>query len=502
MVHFTQDVLVVCLVIVLFKIVRDKRRRPLPPGPPGLPLIGNALDIPQDQAWLSYRDLWKRYGDVVALHAFGKTIIVVSSMSAAVDLFEKRSAIYSDRTASVLAEMTGWTWNLAFKRYGDDWRNVRRLLWRHFQPSAVAKFQPAQQREARRFLKLLLEDQSDVDRLIKLSLSATILTSVHGLPSEDVTYHYVDILNQSEEGIAEIFTPGAFMVEFLPWLRRVPAWFPGAGWKRRLPGWQAEADAIREEPYEAAKNAGERGQAKQSMLGEILETEKAPEDEKTIKETTAVAFGAGTDTTAATIFAFFCAILLHPDVQAHAQAELDAVVGPDRLPQHADRPALPYIFAIVKEILRWHTVAPLGVAHRCMEEDEYRGWRIPEGAIVMPNAWALLHDPEAFPEPEVFRPERWLKDEQLDPDAVDPGSIAFGFGRRICPGRHFADDALFIYIASVLHVFDIQAALDPRGQPIPVEVKMTSGFLSYVERFEHSIRLRSEAAEALIRGDL
>ncbi|KAI8996327.1 cytochrome P450 [Trametes punicea] len=478
------DVLVVALACVLFAAVhtsRNTRKAPLPPGPRGLPLVGNAFDIPMEQSWIAYRDMSNTYGDVVALHAVGQTLVVLSSVAAAVDLLEKRSAIYSDRQASVLAEMIGWTWNLAFKRYGDDWRRVRRLFWHHFQPNVVQQYQAVQQRDARELLRLLLEDQTDLDGQTKLSLTKTILSAVHGIPVKDVTSHYVDILTASEAGVAEAFTPGAFLVEFLPWLRHVPEWVPGTGWKARVREWQGQSAAICEEPFKAAKNALKRGDAQPSMLTDLLESSAGGDvEERAIKETTAVAFGAGTDTTAATLLAFFCAMVLHPAVQKRAQAELDAVVGPDRLPEHADRPSLPYLDAMVKEILRWHNVAPLGVAHRCMQEDEYRGWRIPEGAIVMVNAWAILHDPEVFPEPEVFRPERFLKGGKSNPDILDPASVAFGFGRRVCPGRHFADDALFIYIATLLHALDIGPAFDRDGKPIPVEAKMTSGFLSYV----------------------
>lgn len=80
-------------------------------------------------------------------------------------------------------------------------------------------------------------------------------------------------------------------------------------------------------------------------------------------------------------------MVLNPDVQKKAQQELDTVVGPDRFPDFSDRDALPYINAVVKEIIRWHSVLPLGVSHRAMEEDEYKGFRIPAGTILVPNAW-------------------------------------------------------------------------------------------------------------------
>ena len=87
------------------------------------------------------------------------------------------------------------------------------------------------------------------------------------------------------------------------------------------------------------------------------------------------------------MLSFFLAMAIHPEVQRKAQAELDLVVGPSRLPDHSDREALPYVNAIVKEALRWQNVTPLGVVHRCMSDDEYNGYFIPEGALVMPNVW-------------------------------------------------------------------------------------------------------------------
>lgn len=83
----------------------------------------------------------------------------------------------------------------------------------------------------------------------------------------------------------------------------------------------------------------------------------------------------------------FLAMVTHPDVQRKAQQELDMMIGPDRLPEFSDRDSLPYINAVVKEVIRWHSVVPLGVSHRVMEEDEYKGYRIPTGTILVPNAW-------------------------------------------------------------------------------------------------------------------
>ena len=98
---------------------------------------------------------------------------------------------------------------------------------------------------------------------------------------------------------------------------------------------------------------------------------------------------------------------LYPEVQKKAQAEIDTVVGPNRLPDFQDRPSLPYINAIVKELMRWNLVAPLGrcflplhdyyhpwqsegVPHMSTNDDEYNGYYIPKGTLVIGNAWSLL----------------------------------------------------------------------------------------------------------------
>ena len=88
-----------------------------------------------------------------------------------------------------------------------------------------------------------------------------------------------------------------------------------------------------------------------------------------------------------TLQAALLALSLYPDVVKKAQAELDAVVGPHRLPDFSDEDSLPYIQAIVLESLRWHNVVPLGVPHRTSADDEFHGYFIPAGTNIIPNTW-------------------------------------------------------------------------------------------------------------------
>lgn len=126
------------------------------------------------------------------------------------------------------------------------------------------------------------------------------------------------------------------------------------------------------------------------------------------------------------------AMVLHPEAQVKAQAEMDLALGPGRLPTFADQESLPYLAALVKECFRWEVVAPLGVPHMLTVDDEYKGYFIPKGTIVMANSHQILNDSEAYPEPSLFKPERFLKDGQLDSSVRNPTKVAaFGYGRRI-----------------------------------------------------------------------
>lgn len=159
---------------------------------------------------------------------------------------------------------------------------------------------------------------------------------------------------------------------------------------------------------------------------------------------------------------------MYPDVQRKAQNELDRVIGNNRLPDFGDHDDLIYIQAVALEAMRWMVVVPLGIAHRVTSDDEYTGFFIPKGTTVIavrsssicimmtgrthrkslcrilgsfsmhscyPLQYsnllrAMLHNPEDYPEPTSFKPERYIKDGKLNPAVRDPLALAFGFGRR------------------------------------------------------------------------
>jgi cytochrome P450 len=183
----------------------------------------------------------------------------------------------------------------------------------------------------------------------------------------------------------------------------------------------------------------------------------------------------GAATTSSTMAWWPLAMLVYPETQARAHEELDAVVGRARLPTFADYPHLPYIRAMVKEVLRWRPTGPLGVPHRSTEDDWYEGMFIPKGTICIPNMWHMNRDPEVYGENAAdFDPARHLdasgKFTSGESGAKDDGHVSYGFGRRVCVGRYVADNSLFINIAVMLWASKIERKKNALGQLVPLDV--------------------------------
>lgn len=167
---------------------------------------------------------------------------------------------------------------------------------------------------------------------------------------------------------------------------------------------------------------------------------------------------------------------VHPEIQRKAQKEIDQLLRGERLPTLSDQADLPYISAMVKEIYRWHVPLPISIPKLLREDDVYKGYLIPKGAIVLENIWAVFRDPVVYPEPHLFNPERFLKGGKLDPSVRDPEDRVFGSSRRICPGKHFANHAIFLRFATILATFNIEPGVNDKGEA-GSEVKFHEGIV-------------------------
>ncbi|KAJ7147705.1 cytochrome P450, partial [Mycena crocata] len=200
---------------------------------------------------------------------------------------------------------------------------------------------------------------------------------------------------------------------------------------------------------------------------------------------------------------FILSMVLNPQAQKKAQAGIDSVVKEGHLPDFDDSEvSLPYVSAIVKEVLRWRPVTPLALPHFVPVDAEYRGYTIPADSILIANAWCVVHlqKQNMYPDPYKFNPKRFLLNGKLNPDIKDPDA-GFGFGRRIFPGRHMAVSSIWIVVASTLATFDITKAIGDDGKVIEPDCKYLARLVMYVAPpFKCSIKPRSQNSAELIEA--
>ncbi|VDC01482.1 unnamed protein product [Peniophora sp. CBMAI 1063] len=495
--YFLVAILLACTVVVRY---RKSPWRRLPPGPRGLPLLGNILQF-KDGKWLLFSAWRKLYGDMIYLNAAGQPVIVLNNHIIATELLDRRAGNYTDRPRNIAGSeiMSGGLF-FAFGRYTEVWRRMRKATHEAVNKVVVHGLNDYLASDALVLARSILQDAPSWEDQLHRASASSMLSCLYGeAPLESENDSRITLINEFMANLTRAFAPGAHWVEMMPWLRYVPSRF--ASWKRRAEQVNRDANGEFIRMFERAQDSISEGD-KQGSFCAVL-AQQADRYKLNTRESAwcaATMFAGGAHTTATMMVWWVLAMLVSPESQQRAQRELDSIVGRSRVPTFADIPQLPYICAMVKEVLRWGAVMPLGLPHRCMEDDMYGGYFIPKGSIIIANVWEMNRDPEVFGRDcDRFNPARYLDEKDqglLDPPGTkDDGHFTYGFGRRVCVGKHVANNSLFIEIATCLWAFSFT---NVDGQTIDVNAFRDEGVVVHPEPFQLDIKPRFPEALALL----
>ncbi|KAJ8495281.1 hypothetical protein ONZ45_g12935 [Pleurotus djamor] len=431
--------------------------------------------MPKSKPWRKFQAWNREYGPVVSLFMGSTPVIVLGTAQAAWDLLEKRSDIYSSRPRLIMGYAASVVTTVTYGRRVesvDEWiLNAERYPSNKFTDLNRYAFRACNANQDH--LRYLFDLQRQVWRFL----------------------HLITFLPHTQLSI-----PGKYLVESVPWLLRLPR---SLQWFRKEAEMQKQRDiTLLMSLYNDVKSRMDNGSFVDCLTSQTISLrEKNDWEELDIAYAVSSPFGAGIETTASTLSVFFLAMLHHPEVMKKAQLELDDVVGLERMPEFEDKDNLPYLTALMNETLRWRPVAVLGgTPHAVTVDDEYHGYYIPKGSTVFANLSGILHDPEMFPDPDTFRPERFL--ETSNPRLKD-FDLPFGFGRRICPGMHLARNSIFMNMARILWGFDILPELDDGDgrKVLPDRWNFTDGFNSRPVSFKCRIQPRNLKVVKCIETD-
>ncbi|KAK7206966.1 cytochrome P450 [Myxozyma melibiosi] len=504
--HVVAAIVAVPLVIILLDLRRVLR---MPPGPFPLPFIGNKLIIPQSKPWITFQEWSYKYGPIFTIWIGRRPTVIISDPVIAAELMEKRSTKYSSRPRFVtMGELYNKMSTILVQPYGKEWTIRRKLLHQALNPSALRLYKPIQTAEASRLCHQLIESPADYEMLVDRFTSGIVFAVAYGHRIDSFDAKVIRRRLEFMQYMSSLNVPGAYLVESLPFLKYIPNVL--APWKKTIEekGYEEARDSlalfnsVRTEMQAAAAKGEEVADSLAKLLITMNEKEPIPLSQRDIASVPSSLFGAGSDTTASTICSSILAMVTHPEALRAAQAELDAVIGPDRSPTFDDELKLPFLKAFMKETLRWRPVAVLGgTPHSSSEDDVYNGYLIPKNTTILGNSWAINLNEKYYPNPHHFNPKRFLDDavvpkyasekDDMEKGVAHPnrdGHSSFGWGRRVCPGAGIAWNNLYIALAKLIWGFDIM--------PIP-GVKYdtfdyTEGFNSRPNHFECIIRPRSE----------
>ncbi|EIW84569.1 cytochrome P450 [Coniophora puteana RWD-64-598 SS2] len=480
--------------LLLRHLRRSRGGRCTIPGPRGWPVIGNLRGIDVNAPWLSYTNdlshLWGTHtyslldqstGGIFRICHIGLDIVVISNEDIARDLLHSRSSKYSGRMHLPTTEPYGFGFLTAITGYSDVWRAHRRVLHQHFRADVSRKYRDMQLRKTHQLVKNIIETPEDFRDHIQTFAAAIIMSIAYGYQAQAVQDPLVEKISQTLHVILQVASPEkAALVGILPFVKYIPPWLPGG--QMNAAKCRRHSRTLIESPFHHLKETVEPDSLIPSVTYEALSN---------VRKSKATDCGylelvqdvdqlfilvAGAETTASTLIVFVLAMVLHPEVQERAFAEICRVCGSDRLPTFEDRPALPYVDAVVREMHRWYPVVPLGIPHVVTKDDVYGDQFIPKGTNIIVNGWAISRDESRFPRANEFRPERFIsEDRMLSGDTVD---FVFGFARRICPGRHLSDASVWAAASLLLAVFRFEKQSDEHGAEIAIEPKWSSGVTS------------------------
>ncbi|XP_048747497.2 cytochrome P450 2C25-like isoform X2 [Ostrea edulis] len=442
------------------------RRKGLPPGPTCYPIIGNVGIIKPSEAVQSHRRLRKIYGDIYTVMIFHKSMIFVHGYHNIRNLLLKNGDLLSERPnvypAEVITKRKGLVWTS-----GSFWKEQRT-----FALTAMRKFgfgRRCMETQIIEEVDCLMNEMEkfhssafDIQALLNITVSNVICSLLFGkrFDYKDAKFkHFTSLLDELFANVKA--SSPAFI---LPWLRHIKMF--------NLDKTTELANTLFgfiTEMVEDCKQNFDEDNINNYIHAYLLEQKRRANEldttftDEQLNHSVRDFFDAGTETTSTTLRWALLYLMHHQDWQKRLQDDIDDVIGQGQ-PKMEHKDKLPRVEAFILEVQRLANLVPLNVPHTSKQDFMYNGYIFPKGAIVFGVLDSVMSDPEIFPEPSNFKPERFLDENGKCCGEPKTKLIPFSIGRRSCLGESLARMELFLFLTRFLQKFEVKPE-DPNYLP-------------------------------------
>ncbi|KAI3787619.1 hypothetical protein L1987_42217 [Smallanthus sonchifolius] len=434
------------------------RNRRLPPGPAGLPVIGNLLDLgPKPHESLA--KLSKKHGPLMTIRLGSITSVVASTPDAAREILQRNDEACSGRIIpDAVTALADHDAAVLWIPANDEWRTIRKALNTYLtHQHKLDTLRDLRQNVVDGMLGFLRDSgqkKADVD-IGKLAFAVALNQMSNTCLSQNVTSYESDDIGGFKTAVKTLMeVDGKFNIaDIFPVLKSLDPQNIRRQAKAAYDWFDKVTDGYISERLKHRESKLTRFG---DMLDSLLDYSEQNETDfnlKHIKILLVDLFLAGTETSSNTTEWAMTELLLNPDMFSRVREEVSTIVGEDGKIQEAKILDLPYLHAVIKETMRLHLSVPLLVPHKTETEVKLGEYIVPKNTQIMVNAWAMARDPRYWENPTMFKPERFLGNE-VDYKGQNFEFIPFGSGRRMCPGIPLAHRVVSLMVASFVFHFD------------------------------------------------